>query len=758
MIRIKDKANADKNLIAQIAESLDVSNRLARLLTERGVNSVEEARKFLKPNLLDLHDPYLFKGMKDAVERIKLARENGETVVIYGDYDADGISAVTVLYRSLKIFGIDAIPVIPERENGYGLSQEMISFVLEEYFPDLIITVDCGISAVKEVEELKDLGVDVIVTDHHEIPDQIPDCTVINCKLNDGYPFDGLCGAGVAYKLATALIGKKADEFIDVVAVATIADSMPLIGENRIIVNEGLKKIQSGRAVKAIKSIATVSGLKEVNSSSIAYTIAPRVNAAGRMDDARLALQTFISDDNEEIETLAKVLNEYNVKRQAECDLLYRKAKAMLDGKSPDNRVIALYSAEWKAGLIGIVSARLVEEFSKPVILFSEKDGVLHGSARSVAGVNVFKALSAVKEYVEDYGGHSQAAGVTLKKENFSVFESALNNYLKENCTVTDFIQEIEVEEVINDNFSLSFAKELCLLEPFGVGNKKPLYAVECQRAFATPLKYGSNHVSFKHEYIDLLMFNGMEKLTLLNSEIKKVVVFEPNVSVFNGRESLKGYVRTISCPPCYEDGVLYAVCLNQLNNLSNKGDYVSIDVATAQEMLDSAQKEIYGTLFIVNDIDNLKKFDKYDRFSKSVLTPDGKGNVNAMVYGTDGKIPNGYKKIVYLDKPLSVIQTDKQVYVNEETSGFSLDDISVKREVLGKVFIAVKNRPQGFISVSEIVADTKLSARQIAFSIAVFIELGLIITQNGRYKAVSGIKRELTDSSVYRSIKSIVG
>ncbi|MBR2384533.1 MAG: DHH family phosphoesterase, partial [Clostridia bacterium] len=206
MIRVREKAFADKNLISDIALNLRVSERFAEMLISRGCDSVEKAYSFLNPSIKDLHDPFLLGGMRDAVERITEAKQDGETVVIFGDYDADGISAVTILYRSLKIFGIDAIPVIPEREDGYGLTEGVLSRVLEEYYPDLIITVDCGISAVKEVNELRDLGVDVIVTDHHEIPEEIPDCTVINCKLN-GYPFDGLCGAGVAYKLARALIG-----------------------------------------------------------------------------------------------------------------------------------------------------------------------------------------------------------------------------------------------------------------------------------------------------------------------------------------------------------------------------------------------------------------------------------------------------------------------------------------------------------------------------------------------------------------------
>ncbi|MBQ8726559.1 MAG: single-stranded-DNA-specific exonuclease RecJ [Clostridia bacterium] len=758
MIRYKDRADADKNLISEMSASLGVSTRFAQMLVSRGFTDAYSASKFLYPKLSDLHDPYLLGGMQSAVERIKLAKEQGETVVIYGDYDADGISAVTVLYRSLKIFGIDAIPVIPERDNGYGLSAEMIDFVLETYYPDLIITVDCGISAVQEVAELQDLGVDVIVTDHHEIPDEIPDCTVINCKLKGDYPFDGLCGAGVAYKLAKALVGDKANEFIDIVAIATVADSMALVDENRIIVKEGLKKIQSGRCSKAIKALANVGGLKEVSSTAVAFIVAPRVNAAGRMGDANSALKLFLTDDEDEIQILAKQLNEYNVARQAECDLLYRSAKAMLSSKTLDNRVIALYSKDWKAGLMGITAAKLVEEYSKPVVLFAEKDGVLHGSARSVIGVNIFKAFSAVKDLTVDFGGHAQAAGVSILKENFEEFENRLNEYLTDNCKFEDFIQATEVEDLITEKFSLQFAKELTLLEPFGVGNKKPVFAVECSRAYASPLKFGSPHVGFKSDFIELLLFNGTENLHLLNSEIKKTVIFEPSISIFRGSETLKGIVKEIKTVACRDDGVTSAVFSAQIDSLNQNGEYTPINTEQAQALINQAKTQIYGTLFIVNDYETLNKFNGTEYFEKSVLTPDGKGNISVITLGTSGIIPDGYEKIVYLDKPLSVLKTDKKVFVNQEIDGFSKVGISTDRLVLGKVFVAVKNRPLGFISVTELVEETGLSARQITFAVKVFIELGLIIPQGGRYKAVGGIKRELTDSSVYKSIKRILG
>ncbi len=757
MIRVKEKAIADKNLISEIANALSVSDKFSELLISRGYDSVEKAYKHVNPSLNDLYDPFMLNGVGEAVERITIAKQNGETVVVYGDYDADGITAVTVLCRSLKIFGINAIPVIPEREDGYGLTEGVLSRVLEEYFPDLIITVDCGISAVKEVEYLADLGVDVIVTDHHEIPSEIPSCIVINCKLCD-YPFDGLCGAGVAYKLSKALIGSRADDFLDLVAIATVADSMPLVSENRVLVSEGLKRIKSGRCSKIVKAIASVGGLKDVNSASIAYTVAPRINAAGRMENARLALQAFMSDDSQEIESLAKLLNDFNVKRQAECDGLYKTAKAMLVTKSPNNRVIALYSKEWKAGLIGIVAAKLVEEYSKPVILFTERDGVLHGSARSVVGVNIFKALSHVKEHTKDYGGHAQAAGVTLDINCFEAFEKALNEYLVQHCDVGDFVQETEVEELIDSKFTLEFAKELSLLEPFGVGNKKPIYALECSRAYASPLKFGSPHVSFKTEHLELLMFNGYESLSLLNAEMPKTVVFEPNVSIFNGRESLKGYVKEISTVCIDNDYVKSAVFNAQIDLLNQRGEYQSVTSEQTEEILKRAKRDIYGTLFIVNSFDTLKRFDLTESFNKSVLIASRKGNINLITLGTDGVIPQGYKTVVYLDKPLSVVETDARVYVNDEIDGFDKNGLSAERADLGKIYLAVKNSAQGFLSIVDIAKATGENVRQVVFALRVFIELGLIIPVSGRYKAVVGIKRDLADSSVYRLIKGILG
>ena len=264
------------NIIKNLSSSCNICEETAKILYARGYTEPNLVKGFLYPTESDLNDPYLLKNMSSAVERINLAKENRETVVVYGDYDADGVCSTTVLYKSLLEFGIDAITVVPERENGYGLSTAVIDEVLDNYFPDLIITVDCGISNHDEIEYLKDLGVDVIVTDHHEIPEILPECLVVNCKIKDqAYPFDCLSGAGVAYKLAYALIGDRANKYLDLVALATVADSMPLISENRIIVKMGLEVIKGGKSNKALKSLINLAGVKEITSGSLAFGVAP---------------------------------------------------------------------------------------------------------------------------------------------------------------------------------------------------------------------------------------------------------------------------------------------------------------------------------------------------------------------------------------------------------------------------------------------------------------------------------------------------
>ena len=758
MVRERALLKTEQKIAEEISLDLGVSYDFAKILVTRGIKSVEDAKIFLRPKKEYLQDPLWLKNMSLAKDRIAEAKENGETVVIYGDYDADGISAVTVLYKCLKIYGIDGLyTVIPERKDGYGLTSGVYERVLEYYNPDLIITVDCGIGSKVEVEELKDLGVDVIITDHHELPEELPDCIVVNCHQkgeNDDY--DYLCGAGVAYKLGRALIGDKADGFLDMVALATIADSMPLTKENRILVSLGLKLFQSGKAQLPLKILSEVCDVKEFTATSLTYSLIPRVNAAGRMGDAYSALALFMSDDPAEIRRLSKKLNDYNQERQSECENLYKEAKEKLEEQGNKSKCIVLSGENWQSGLIGIVAARLAEEYKKPTVLLSGKD-VLHGSARSSTDINIYSAINSLKELTTTFGGHSQAAGVGLKEENLEEFKIGIEKYITENYDASAVLSVTEVDMIADKPFSMEFAKELQLLEPCGIENKKPLFAVKCGKLTATPLKYGSSHLSFKTDCINMLWFGGLDYAPLVNSYYEKYVIFEPNVSTYMGVESLKGFARGVEL--AVEDGELIRAqvldCALKDFSLKN-GDYELIDEDLTKKLIEKSKKEIYGTLFIASDINTLKKFD-LDFYDKFLLKPTKSGNVNAVCIGFSGTLPTGYNQVVYLDKPLKVRDFGSaKVYVNGNTYG--LQGVTVDRNVLGRIYLKLKGGVfRGSLLSVAIENEFKESISEVLFALYVFKELGLIKHENGALSVNSGVRAELTASSIYNAVKENV-
>ncbi len=543
----KSYTNEELNIIKNLSSECNLLNETASILYSRGYKTAEDVKRFLNAGKHNFYSPFLLSGMKEAKQRILLAKDEGQTVVVYGDYDADGICATTILYNTLKELGVDVHAVIPERDNGYGLSENSLNEILETLFPDLLITVDCGISCYNEVEYLKELGVDVIVTDHHEIPQILPDCTIINCKLKgQDYPFDSLCGAGVSYKLSYALIGEKANKYLDLVTLATVADSMPLISENRDIVSQGLENIKRGICCKAIKSLIDISNIKEITASSLAFGVAPRVNASGRMGDAFSALKLFLSDSDYEIKELSLHLAECNVKRQIACEELYDTVKQMLKTSGNYGSVIVLAGETWNNGILGIVSARIAEEYNVPTILFSANNGVYHGSARSIEGINIFDAIFNCKDSLIEFGGHAQAAGITINKDKITVFANSLNEYIKNAYNQVVFEKVVEVDASIRGEFSMRLAKEILLFEPCGQANKKPLFAINEGELKARPIKEGSKHLSFNNGFNDFIYFNGINQLDALNSTALKTVVFEPNFSVFKGKEYLKGYVRQV--------------------------------------------------------------------------------------------------------------------------------------------------------------------------------------------------------------------
>ena len=535
---------AQLNTISALANETGLTEQITRILYARGVDTAEKLRRFMKPSQKNFLDPFLMKGMAETVRMLTEARDEGKTVAVFGDYDADGVCASAIMYHALREFGIEAHVYIPERADGYGLSVEAIDRIFDDCNPELFLTVDCGISCAKEAQYIYELGSDVIVTDHHELPEVLPDCVIVNPKLKDDYPYDNLCGAGVAFKVACALLGTAAYKYLDFATLATVADSVPLLGENRDIVTEGLKLFNNKLRPCFVGLLGKI--YDGITAQTLAFTVAPRVNAAGRMGDAYAAFRLFTADNETEIHDLSARLCAYNIERQKCCDELYVSAKRKLLQKGAYGNVIMLSDENWNAGFIGIVAARLAEEYNRPTLLFVHNGELLKGSARSIENVNIFNALKNCSQYIEEFGGHAQAAGINVRPEQFDELERALNEEIGNAYSPEDFQQKVYYSEEIDEPFSEKFARELTAIEPCGVGHRRPLFYITADACVARPLKFASPHVAIKSEYIDLTYFSGLKHLKILESDVRKQIIFEVGVSHYKGREYIKGIVRDI--------------------------------------------------------------------------------------------------------------------------------------------------------------------------------------------------------------------
>ncbi len=751
----KQLTNEEFVLCQQIAVECDILIDTARLLFYRGIDTVEKAKAFLSPSKDKLHNPLLLGGMKQAVERIGLAKKNGENVLIFGDYDADGICATAILYYCLRDFGVEARTAIPEREEGYGLNLEKIQKFNEQQKIDLIITVDCGISDAEKIAQINQMGIEVIVTDHHEPPQEKLNCIAINPKLPEQeYPFSGLCGAGVAYKVGRALIGEKADEYLDFAALATVADSMDLIDENRVVVCEGLKLFNSSRVKPQFERLLSENTARTVSAQTLAYTFAPRINAGGRMGDANMALKLFLSQNPSDIFDYTVKLSEYNIARQVESEKIYREAKNIIERENlEDDKIILVSSEEWSAGFIGIVAAKLVEDYARPVIVFAEQDGKLKGSARSVEQVNIYDAICYASDILLGFGGHSQAAGVSVEKEKLQTLRDRLNRYMQDLGVVLDTEKKVYAEWNVEGEFSLRFAREIDALEPFGVGNKRPLFTTQVGAIRSRPLKAGSLHYTYNTDVIEMLDFNGSCNVFNLSLPINKKILFEVNLSSYKNKPSLKGYSRQVIVDyGDYNSVKLYAF-YGQLEGLQKEDVEQDIIIINGKDI----EKYIKtGTLFAVCDTDNLNKYPEIKGLPVSLYNVENK-NTSACVVITPTSVPNGFKKVVYLDKPLSFCKNSAQNYLVDGEIGYKvLDELSVERALFAEYFIKLKGLVgKDFSSVTEFclqnLGDCELY--QFIFVTTVFMELKLFKEKNGKFIFDSNLKNPLTNSKVYSKI-----
>ena len=497
LTKIWEIGECPSDLCHKFISELNISSRLAMILINRGIDNLDKAAEFLEPSLHNLPDPYLLAGIEKAVERLALAFRRQEKITIFGDYDMDGISATAILVDYLRRTGFKQVDYfIPSRlTEGYGLNKAAITKACESG-ATLAVTVDNGIANFSEIEFAATMGLDIIVTDHHQIPDQLPQAiAVVNPHLNDcQYPGKNLAGVGVAFNLMMALrkrlrdSGLTADvnllQYLDLVALGTVADVMPLTGVNRILVSFGLKEINKTRrpGLQSLLFSAQIKSDDQVSARDLAFKLAPRINAAGRIDDARIAVELFLTRDRAVADRNASTLNECNERRREiekeiknEVDEMINKDESLAAAK-----VILLASDNWHPGVVGIVSSRIAETYDKPAILIALEDGVGRGSGRSIPGLNLVTVLDQCKESLIRYGGHAQAVGLTIAEENIPSLRRQIETSLESSCLTDPEPEKIQLDGVLKpDDINQKLIDELQVLHPLGYGNPEPKFMIE---------------------------------------------------------------------------------------------------------------------------------------------------------------------------------------------------------------------------------------------------------------------------------------
>lgn len=496
------KEKGDENDINYLAKKLDISVHLANLLVQRGVKTFEEARSFFRPEISHLHDPFLMKDMDKAVIRIQKAIRNKEKILVYGDYDVDGTTAVALVYSFLKKIGAELDFYIPDRyAEGYGISTQGIDFASENNFK-LIIALDCGIKAIDKIAYAQSKNVEFIIGDHHRPGDQLPNAVaVLDPKREDcPYPFKELSGCGVGFKLVQAIAQnkqipfKQLEEYLDLVAISIAADIVPLTGENRVLAYFGLERINRTprKGVEAILKYTSVRKArprnlnrskdvfdKPLSISDLVFQLGPRINAAGRIESGKDSVRLLISKTQEEADVIADQINDLNTERRSLDSKITEEALAIIenDPERLNKKANIVYKEDWSKGVIGIVASRLIENYYKPSIVFTKSNGLLTASCRSVHGFDIYDAIESCSEYLEHFGGHTYAAGLSIKPENLESFTQCFENYVQNNIAESSLVPQIKIDLVLSLNdINQKFYRVLKQLAPFGPGNMVPVF------------------------------------------------------------------------------------------------------------------------------------------------------------------------------------------------------------------------------------------------------------------------------------------
>lgn len=556
------KPEPNSEVVKNLAAALNVDSLIAKLLVQRGISTFDEARQFFRPSLDDLHDPYLMQDMDKAVERIEKAVANGENILVFGDYDVDGTTAVSLMASYLKSFYPNVATYIPDRYNeGYGVSYQGIDFADDNGF-SLIIALDCGVKSIDHVAYAKAKNIDFIICDHHRPGDTLPDAVaVLDPKREDcSYPYDELCGCGVGFKLIQALAQNRNQTiedlipYLDLVATAIAADIVPITGENRVLAKFGLEVINTNPR-PGIKALIQNLKRQTLTITDVVFVIAPRINAAGRIKHGNYAVELLTEFDLEQAAAFAAQIETFNADRRAfDKEITEQALQQILENKEEDRYTTVVYQEDWHKGVIGIVASRLTETYYRPTLVFTKSGDKLAASARSVKDFDVYNALEACSEHLEQFGGHMYAAGMTLKEENYEKFKDAFERVVSETIHPDMLTPEISIDaEVKLSDINPKFFRILKQFEPFGPQNMTPIFLTGdlTDTGYAKKIGADEEHLKVYVKQSDSESFNAIgfglgHKKELVDNKQSFAAAFSVEENEWNGTVSLQLRLRDI--------------------------------------------------------------------------------------------------------------------------------------------------------------------------------------------------------------------
>ena len=548
------KPKANEQLVTELQESLGVAKIVSELLVQRGITTFEAAKKFFRSDLSHLHDPFLMKDMNCAVARLSRAIQHSENILVYGDYDVDGTTAVSLMYSFIKSIHDKVEYYIPDRyTEGYGVSFQGVDYAANNHF-SLIIALDCGIKAVDKVDYATEKGIDFIICDHHRPGDSVPKAkAVLDPKQSDClYPYKELSGCGVGFKLIQAYCQKskipfeKIIPYLDLLVVSIAADIVPITGENRVLAHYGLQQLNKNPRI-GLKALIEVSERdKSFTISDVVFGLAPRINAAGRIEHGAKAVELMVQDDIELARAKAQLVNQHNLKRRELDQRITEEALKMIVA---DAKSTIVFHPDWHKGVVGIVASRLIESHYRPTIVFTENNGKLAGSARSVKGFDVYDAIDACSEYVEQFGGHKYAAGLTLKKENLEAFTAKFESVVADSLQEEMLIPQVSIDAVLNiSDIDQKLYRILSQMAPFGPENMSPVFMSKqvVDRGYGRKIGQEQTHLKLsvtdanRFQFLDCIGFGMADKFELIKDGQKFDIAYELEENEWNGNVNLQ--------------------------------------------------------------------------------------------------------------------------------------------------------------------------------------------------------------------------